>query len=594
MGSPRTKIPNANIAGGVVVPVISKAAGVVSETGNKALDVLEVLIGSTQESATLVKKEIYAIQSKAIQEAAVLERKAIESTNAVLSDAATTAYNSFLKKISLGRTLTGQVTVDVTPGVNEVASILHRQAQDLVNRASERVQALSRKLLLSSKNTIRTVDTSLKAVEATLTVILKAANTFRTLIKTLRIPLTALRAAIAVIKAIPLPQRYLVVSFTILESDLLEMMEQLISQAEEEIRAIESILAMIESCLTPLRNRIRRIRAMLNALKTDNLFLEASDSDLDVLDQAGLFDRMTGDSIFDTIQDGQRTGTGWEPYGDINLDLTDPQIGGQIQTTNPGDYINFRGYASGSYVEDYYKWQVDEPPYPKGQPESEGWSRYPDRPNDRLQDENERLWRLSLLETGTGLVFGGFDNPIVEVPGRDWKDLFKTIDQFKSIQAGVGNKSTTEGEVVNYDPLTGYRYGSSVLILDENNFDKKPGILKPSSWDALQIAALNRLRNLPLSPELQDYLTGLWQETAIQEAGTSTLVDDAVVYRAANGELYYLRVKEDEHSPKVAVRRYVEVRDEGNTVILEGTKTFSLDKEALIEEMKFQLDQLTQ
>ena len=85
----------------------------------------------------------------------------------------------------------------------------------------------------------------------------------------------------------------------------------------------------------------------------------------------------------------------------------------------------------------------------------------------------------------------------------------------------------------------------------------------------------------------------LWQTTAIEEAGTSTLTSDAVAYRAANGELYYLRVLEDEHSPKVAVRRYVEVRDESNTIILEGTKTFSLDKEALIEEMKIGLDQLT-
>lgn len=605
MGTPRTKIPNTNIAGGVVVPVVSKVTGAISENGNRALDGLEILIGSTQETATRIKKEIYAIQSKAIQEAAILERKAIENTNAVLSDAATTAYDNFLKKIALGRKLDqagivensgsvrGAVSIDVTPGVTEAASILHRQAQDLINRASERVQTLSRNLLTTTRDAIGVIDTTLKAVDTSLTVVLKATSTFRTLVKTLRVPLAALRVAIAVIKAIPLPQRYLVVSFTILESDLLEMMEQLISQAEEEIRAIEAILAMIDNCLRPLRDRIRRIRAMLNALKTDNLFLEASDSDLDVLDQAGIYDRVTGGSIFDVIQDGQKTGTGWENYGDINLDLTDPQIGGQIQDSNPGDYINFGGYTSGSYVEDYYKWQVDEPPYPKGRPETEGWSRYPDRPNDRLQDENEKLWRLSLLETGTGIVFGGFDDPIVEVPGRDWEDLFKTIDQFKNIQAGVGNKSTEEGTVINYDPLTGYRYGRDVLILDENNFDQKPGILKPSSWDALQIAALNKLRNLPLSSELQEYLTSLWQESAIEQAGTSTLVSDSVAYRAANGELYYLRVIEDEHSPKVAVRRYVEVRDEGNTVILEGTKTFSLDKEALIEEMKFQLDQMT-
>lgn len=582
-----TKIPQSKIAATVGKP-IAKYLGQISETGNKALDYVEFLISDTRQKSSIIKKEILEIQAEALKEATALEREATKRANKVLSEKATTAYDSFLNKTLPGHNK-GRVDVDVSPAVQE----LHQKVQKLLNQAAGRVADLAAESIRLSDTTLKVADTTLGIVEMSIGTILKYVKTFRSLIKIIRAPLTALKAAIKIIKAIPLPQRYLVVSFTILESDLLEMMEQLIAQAEEEVRAIEAILSNVIATLQPLQYRIQRIRAMIAALKTDNLLLQANDKDLSILDQAGLYDKDSGDSLFDKIQDGQSGGGSCCPFGNIgDVDLNSPYVGNQIQTANPGDYIHCPGHVSGSYVEDYYKWQVEKPPYPQGRPEDEGWSRYPDRPNDRIQDPNEKLWRLSLLET-EGRIYGGFDSNIDEVPRQNWDEFFKTIDQFKSIQAGVGNKSDKEGEVINYDPLTGFRFDRNILLLDEYNFDQKPGILRPSSWDALEAAALNKLRNLPLSDQLRNYLMDLWQTSAAEEAGTSTLTNDAVAYRAANGELYYLRVVEDTHSPKVAVRRYVEVRDEGNTVIIEGTKTFSLNKDILIEEMKIQLDQLT-
>lgn len=582
-----TKIPQSKIAATVGKP-IAKYLGQISENGNEALDYVEFLISDTRQKSSIIKKRILEVQAEALKEATALEREATKRANKVLSEKATTAYDSFLNKTLPGYSK-GRVDVDVSPAVQE----LHRKVQKLLDQAAGRVADLAAESIRLSDTTLKVADTTLGIVESSIGTILKYVKTFRSLIKIIRAPLTALKAAIKIIKAIPLPQRYLVVSFTILESDLLEMMEQLIAQAEEEVRAIEAILSNIIATLQPLQYRIQRIRAMIAALKTDNLFLRADDKDLSILDQAGLYDKDSGDSLFDKIQDGQSGGGSCCPFGNIgDVDLNSPYIGNQIQTANPGDYIHCPGHVSGSYVEDYYKWQVEKPPYPQGRPEDEGWSRYPDRPNDRVQDPNEKLWRLSLLET-EGRIYGGFDSNIDEVPRQDWDEFFKTIDQFKSIQAGVGNKSDKEGEVINYDPLTGFRFDRNILLLDEHNFDQKPGILRPSSWDALEAAALNKLRNLPLSDQLRNYLMDLWQTSAAEEAGTSTLTNDAVAYRAANGELYYLRVVEDTHSPKVAVRRYVEVRDEGNTVIIEGTKTFSLNKDILIEEMKIQLDQLT-
>ena len=174
--------------------------------------------------------------------------------------------------------------------------------------------------------------------------------------------------------------------------------------------------------------------------------------------------------------------------------MTDPQIGRQVQELNPGDYLTFNGYTSGSYVDEYYKWSVDEPPYPKGDPEQEGWTRYPSITG--RSSEDERLWKLSQLRTGTDIVFGAFDPAIEGVPIGEWDNLFKAFDRFKDVQVESKSNGT---EIVNYDPLTGYSYGKVILILGEDNLDQKPGILKPSSWDALQIAALDKLRNLPLS-----------------------------------------------------------------------------------------------
>lgn len=582
-----TKIPQSKIAATVGKP-IAKYLGQISETGNKALDYVEFLISDTRQKSSIIKKEILEIQAEALKEATALEREATKRANKVLSEKATTAYDSFLNKTLPGHNK-GRVDVDVSPTVQE----LHWKAQKLLDQAAGRVADLTAESIRLSDTALKVADTTLGIVETSIGTVLKYVKTFRSLIKIIRVPLITLKAAIKIIKAIPLPQRYLIVSFTILQSDLLDKMEQIIAQAEEEVRAIEAILANVIATLQPLQYRIQRIRAMIAALKTNNLLLRADDKDLSILDQAGLYDKDSGDSLFDKIQDGQSGGGSCCPFGNIgDVDLNSPYVGNQIQTANPGDYIHCPGHTSGSYVEDYYKWQVEKPPYPQGRPEDEGWSRYPDRPNDRIQDPNEKLWRLSLLET-EGRIYGGFDSNIDEVPRQDWDEFFKTIDQFKSIQAGVGNKSDKEGEVINYDPLTGFRFDRNILLLDEHNFDQKPGILRPSSWDALEAAALNKLRNLPLSDQLRNYLMDLWQTSAAEEAGTSTLTNDAVAYRAANGELYYLRVVEDTHSPKVAVRRYVEVRDEGNTVIIEGTKTFSLNKDILIEEMKIQLDQLT-
>lgn len=598
------RIPESNVAG-VVGTAIGQITGTIVSTGNKALDVVEILLGDTRRNGQAIQNQIRAIQDRALQEASILQHELTQATQQEVGS----AYEAFLQKTTKAREKTtdaigaavGNLAVRIDVSTAPLDSMLQERLQKevtaLLDRASKQVASLVTEYNKLVQRVRKQVNTTLGVIEASLTVIITAIETLRAIIITLKIPVAALKAAILIIKMIPLPQRYLIVSFTILESDLLEMMTELVTQVDEIIDAIERVLSGIIAALTPLRDRIRRIRAMLSMFEVNNLLLSASPSDIDVLDRAGLYDRNSGQSLFNIIQDGQNGRSNWEIYGRpgngqnyYDIDLTDPRIGNQLRLANPGDYIQYQSDTSGSYMEDYYKWDRNQPPYPSGRPEDEGWSRYPTDPN--LDQQGDSLWHIRTLETGDGGIYGGgFSGSWEADEVKDWKDLLDTFGKFKDFLTGKMSVSGSQGWV--YDPLQGWSYVGGVLVLGENNFDQKPGILKPTSWDALELAALNKLRDIPLSTDLRDSLTNLWQTLAAEEAGTTTMVDDAVAYRAANGELYYLRVVEDEHSPRVAVRRYVQVKDESGTVILEGIKTFSLNKESLITEMKLQLDQLT-
>lgn len=572
---PYTKIPRSNIAESVST-VIGKVAGVVVSSGNKSLDKIENTLESMQKRSSELRQKVYNIQSEAILKATEFEQEATRQANEALTDAATTAYQAFLDSIVPGT----QVRVDVNVGHGTIA--LRQEAIRLLNTAASQVEQLLLDSAKVFKEELAALNVSLGAVENSLTVVAKTASTLRDITRTLRIPLVGLRATVATIKMIPLPQRYLVVSFTILQSDLLEKMEQLIYQAEESVRSIEAVLNLVEKILMPIRERIRRIRAILSLITVNNLTLSASSRDLGVLESAGLYNRASRQTIFDVVQEGQRMRSRWELYGNIDAKLINSKVEYQIQNSNPGDCIQLLGYPSGSYVENYYKWQEEKPSYPRNI-EKEGWTRFP----EKSTDSNQKLWMVEQYQAG-GQAYRTVEteDSVLEVSPTDWDELFSFVSKVK-------NLPNDSSESVSYDPLLGFRWTGCIPLLDENTFAEGFGIVRPSSWDALELAALNAVRNLPLSSDLQGAFRSLWQESAIREASTSTTTSDSVTYRASNGELYYLQVVEDDHSPKVASRRYVQAKDKSGTVVLEGLKTFSLDKEVLIEEMKIQLDQLT-
>ena len=115
-----TKIPILHLARTVSGPV-AKLLGTVTNTGHKALDAVELMLADTQTKAAYIKSTIRTMQASAIQEAAKLERRAILSTNAILSDKASTLYEEFLKKLTAG-------------GITQLGGIVAEQARKSCSR----------------------------------------------------------------------------------------------------------------------------------------------------------------------------------------------------------------------------------------------------------------------------------------------------------------------------------------------------------------------------------------------------------------------------------------------------------------------------
>jgi len=61
-------------------------------------------------------------------------------------------------------------------------------------------------------------------------------------------------------------------------------------------------------------------------------------------------------------------------------------------------------------------------------------------------------------------------------------------------------------------------------------------------------------------------------------------------YTAANGEVYQLKIRVDQNSPKIAPRRFAVAIDKFGVEILKGPKSFSSSTKILIDELKFRLD----
>ena len=435
-----------------------------------------------------------------------------------------------------------------------------QQSSGNVEEANILAQQKASEFNQKAASVLSSLAATLDAASSSLTPIIKIISTLRTVIQTLKVIVPPLKIVIAVIKALPLPQRYLIVSFTVLESDLLEMMEQLIKQAEEAIEAIEKVLDLLENVLKPIQDRIEAIRAELALLTVTCELIGASEEDREVLNEAGLIDKDSGDSLFEKIQTGLQGGGSTAGYG-VSPDLANPELANKLYLAKAGDVVSVARNPSGSYVEPWFCCSEEQPSLPAGFPQITGsWTQDP-------FCDPDNLWKVELKVTGNGNIFGGLDS--VPEPATE-EDLKHSKQDFGT---------------------------EEYLVLDENNYDQRPGILKVDDWMGLLEDTLNKLRNLPLSQDLKDVLDSVWNKEVVEaRAGDEDAVPRnlKLQWTSKAGETFNIEIVEDEHSPKVAVRRYARVTDQGGIVVLDGFKTFSTNIDSLLQEIKIQLEQLTQ
>lgn len=545
-----TKIPETQVAF-TLGKAVGALMGSISKPVGKSLDGVDAKIESLEKEADDLQKEIRVIQDKTEQ--IILEK---ESKNE-MSSTGGGAYASFLQT-STGNSAKGLQTKDT---IDEVALL-----QETVARVNQKVRSFNSK----SRSSINTMKATLNAAEQSLKSIQKIAATLKATATALKVPIPPFEIIIKIIKMLPIPQRYLIVSFTILESDLLEMLEQLIAQAKEEITGLEGIADSILGYITPLLDRIAQLRARLNLLQLDCLVAGASTQDQRIMSMYGFIDTSSNDNLFNKLQKGL-AGNGTElgggssalAYG-VNVDLTKPELANQLKLANPGDIIGLEGKPTGSFIQTWFCSSSIQPEVPAGFPRVSGsWVLNP------TADNTNDLWKIDLKVTGNGNIFGGLDN----VPEQATEDDLKAANQ-------------------NFDLGTDY-----FRVLDETNFDQKPGILKVSDWEEFTEKALIKFKDLPFTQDFKDELTDVWNEmvtTAKGEADEKEVKLTKFQWRSKSGDIYNLEIIEDEHSPKVAIRRFVRVTDQSGVVIMDGIKTFSTDTESLLQEIKLQLDQLTQ
>ena len=548
-----TKIPETNIAG-TLSTAVSKLVSSVSTPIEKSLSKMEVKIEDIQKEADDLQKEIRVIQDKTEQ--IILEK---ESKNE-MSSTGGGGYASFLQTATGGavKGITIKNTID---------------EEKLLQETSIRVKQKVTKFNSSSRLSISSMRRTLDAANRSINSVLKILTTLRAVVVSLKIPIPPFEIIIKIIKMLPIPQRYLIVSFTILESDLLEMLEQLIAQAKEEINSIEQLIVAIEGILKPIRDRIEQIRAQLNLLSLECAIAGASTQDQRILEMYGFIDSSSGDNIFNKIQGGLSGkaqtvgGASALSYGIAGLDLSKPELANQLALADPGDIVGLEGKPTGSFIQTWFCSSSIQPEIPAGFPQVSGsWTLKPAQAEG--VGDLDSLWKVDLKVTGKGSIFGGLN----DVPEKANEDDLKAARQ-------------------------GIDLGTDFFkVLDENTFDQKPGILKVSDWNSLMEVALTKLKDLPLTQDFKDELVDVWNEMITEAKGTDEKEVQITKFqwRSKTGDIYNLEILEDEHSPAVAKRRFVRVTDQAGTVIMDGLKTFSIDTDSLLQEIKMQLDQLTQ
>lgn len=434
-------------------------------------------------------------------------------------------------------------------------------------------------------------------------------STIKKLIKSIKIPLKALKATVKVLKALPIPQMYLVVSVTVIYSDLLEMTLELIKQIEELCEALEAVCKQLPAQLDTVKQILSELKTWIATLKLSVILEDLQEEDQKILENAGLLDSKTGESILTKLgrRAGGSNGSASIPitlmFGECSSAFTGPdnleksdrlrkavgsvEFVNKLTVASPGDQIAVLGVDTGDCVVTYYTEARDE-----SENESKKATLNSDRPGEGWTMQPVRgsrnLRAVATISGTTGKVRGNWTVDVIYAEQASDETGDSSNHYLNSVTASKEELSLSFAE----------RYYDAVIVdvLDSTKFTNlrgRTGVLKVDAVDDFLGRVATTVDTLPLSEDLRSKLDQYLNDIKKNSDGSENNKKQRTFeYLASTGENYTVEILDDLQYSKLAIRHYAIVKDSAGVVVLEGPKTFSLNTSVLVTDIENRLEQI--
>lgn len=434
-------------------------------------------------------------------------------------------------------------------------------------------------------------------------------STIKKLIKSIKIPLKALKATVKVLKALPIPQMYLVVSVTVIYSDLLEMTLELIKQIEELCEALEAVCEQLPAQLDTVKQILSELKTWIATLKLSVILEDLQEEDQKILENAGLLDSKTGESILTKLgrRAGGSNGSASIPitlmFGECSSAFTGPdnleksdrlrkavgsvEFVNKLTVASPGDQIAVLGVDTGDCVVTYYTEAQDE-----SENESKKATLNSDRPGEGWTMQPVRgsrnLRAVATISGTTGKVRGNWTVDVIYAEQASDETGDSSNYYLNSVTASKEELSLSFAE----------RYYDAVVVdvLDSTKFTNlrgRTGVLKVDAVDDFLGRVATTVDTLPLSEDLRSKLDQYLNDIKKNSDGSENNKKQRTFeYLASTGENYTVEILDDLQYSKLAIRHYAIVKDSAGVVVLEGPKTFSLNTSVLVTDIENRLEQI--
>lgn len=465
-----------------------------------------------------------------------------------------------------------------------LGSIYGKAAGTVTSKAEDTLKSLQTKLLVACKkvvddetNGIRVsegyteidqIETTAKSVRKTLDTLETSVNSLGTTILGIEAPTTGLKTAIAVIKALPIPQKFMLVSLSMVEADLMQMLSELVTQIESIVTTLKGVISTISNLIKKIKDLLENLQKILDSMKVSAALSKVtSDKDRAALFEKGIINDK-GQDIFSRLASlSGETDILW--FGDLaGIDRYSISVQNSVKSTKSGQRVDISLSNSGDWISYAFRKSTVKPDKPVTRElRPEGWT--------LVEPSKSDYWWYSRA------VVSGLDGKV---------DVWTEPDLYSNKSPKYPN---TVGLSQNYSgkskSVLVYRLSKTQIDLSKFNYVETYAVILDDT-DLAYTFMLNALDSINGLENLKSSLSSLLnseQTTTVQELG----VNSDYYYKAPNGESYKLQIVVDT-SYVVAKRRYVEALDDSGVVVYTGTKSFATSDEILLEEARVKLSQL--